>query len=128
MDGIKNTQQLAESWWAYFEYCFSHNPGASICEPFWSRVIIFFVLVGSIAVAVGAWKYLDYRRKYAAALRAQWEREQVDEAQIQEEVWRGDKAYQAELPEEEVLGRIRAGIEQRKREVGQSGATPTSPG
>jgi hypothetical protein len=128
MDGIKNAHELAESWWAYFDYCFSHNPGASICEPFWNRFIAVFVGVGLIAVAFGTWKYIEYRRNYAVALRAQWEREQIDEAQIQEEVWHGDKAYQAELPEGEVLQRIRAGIEQRKREVGSHGEAPTSSG
>jgi hypothetical protein len=50
-------------------------------------------------------------------VREEWLREQADEAGIKEATWDGDKAYQAELPDDEVLTRVRAGIEQRKREM-----------
>jgi hypothetical protein len=115
VDGIKSAQHLGESWWNFFDYCFNHNPTALICEPFWARFIGAFIATGVIAVLYGAWKYIDYRRKYAAALRAEWERGQVDEAAIREASWDGDKAYQSHLPDDEVLQRIRAAVEQRKQ-------------
>jgi hypothetical protein len=68
---------------------------------------------------------VDYRRKYAAAERAQWLREQADEVGIREAAWDGDKTYQAELPDDEVLTRIRAAVEQRKREI--AGAQANQP-
>lgn len=117
MDGFRNAQQLGESWWTFFDYCFNHNPTALICEPFWGKLIGSFIAVGAVTVLFGVWKYFDYRRKYAAAVRAEWEREQVDEAGIREAIWNGDKAYQSHLPDDEVLDRIRAALEQRKREA-----------
>jgi hypothetical protein len=120
MDGLKIAQQLGESWWSFFDYCFNHNPSALICEPFWAKFIGAFIASGVIAVLFGVWKYFDYRRKYAAALRAEWEREQCDEAAIKEATWDGDKAYQSHLADDEVLERIRAAIEERKRAVAAS--------
>jgi hypothetical protein len=117
VDGIRNAQHLGESWWTFFDYCFNHNPTALICGPFWGKVIGSFVAMGAIAVLFGAWKYIDYRRKYAAALRAEWEREQVDETGIREAIWDGDKAYQSHLPDDEVLERIRSALDQRKRDA-----------
>jgi hypothetical protein len=117
VDGIKSAQDLGESWWKFFDYCFNHNPTALICEPFWAKFIGVFIAAGAIAVLYGVWKYIDYRRKYTAALRAEWEREQVDEAAIKEASWDGDKAYQSHLTDDEVLERIRAAVEQRKRDA-----------
>lgn len=117
MDGFKNAQQLGESWWHFFDYCFNHNPTALICEPFWTKVICAFIAVGAIAVLYGAWRYIDYRRKYAQALRAEWEREQVDLAAIKEATWDGDKAYQSHLADQEVLERIRAAVARRKEDA-----------
>ncbi len=124
MDGIKSTQQFADSWWQFFDYCFNVNPASLICEPFWARFIGAFIFLGVVAVCVGCWKYVDYRRKYNAALRAQWLCEQVDESAIKEASWAGDKAYQAELSDEEVLARIREGVEQRKRDVATASPAP----
>ncbi|MPZ43826.1 MAG: hypothetical protein GEV05_10550 [Betaproteobacteria bacterium] len=117
MDGIKNAQHLGESWWNFFDYCFNHNPTALICEPFWAKLIGAFIAAGVITVLFGVWKYIDYRRKYAAAVRAEWERGQVDEVAIREASWDGDKAYQSHLPDDEVLERIRAAVEQRRRDA-----------
>jgi hypothetical protein len=117
VDGIKSAQHLGESWWHFFDYCFNHNPTALICEPFWTKLIGAFVAAGVVAVAFGVWKYIDYRRKYAAAVRAEWERSQVDEAAIREASWDGDKAYQSHLADDEVLDRIRSALDQRKREA-----------
>jgi hypothetical protein len=124
MDGLQRTTQLAESWWQSFYYCFSLNPASLICESFWAKAIGAFIAIGAVAVVAGIWKYIDYRRKYAAAVREEWLREQADEVGIKEATWDGDKAYQAELPDDEVLARVRAGIEQRKREMN----APTSAG
>ena len=117
VDGLKNAQHLGESWWNFFDYCFNHNPTALICEPFWAKFIGTFIASGVIAVLFGVWKYFDYRRKYAAALRAEWEREQVDESGMREATWDGDKAYQSHLSQDEVLKRIRAAVAQQKAEA-----------
>jgi hypothetical protein len=117
MDGIRNAQQLAEPWWQFLVYCFNENPGALVCSPFWGKVIGAFIAIGCIAVLAGCWAFVSYRRKYYAAMRAQWMRESIDEVGIKETTWDGDKAFQAELPDDEVLARVRAGIEARRKEV-----------
>jgi hypothetical protein len=117
LDEVRSAQQIGESWWNFFDYCFNYNPTAMICEPFWRNTIGAFIVIGGLAVLYGIWKYIDYRRKYAAAVRAQWEREQVDEAGIREATWDADKAYRSDLTDDEVLERIRSAIDQRKREA-----------
>ena len=120
MDGIKGVQQVSESWWQFFDFCFNVDPASTLCETFWTRTVAGFIVLGILTVLVGIWKYFNYLREYRAALRAQWEREQADEVGIQEASWHADKAYQAELPEDEVLARIREAVEARKREIGNS--------
>jgi len=117
MDAIKAINGLVDSWWKFFDYCFNYNPASLVCEPFWTKLIAGFILFGALCVLVGGWMYFSFRRKYAAALRAQAERERIDEEGIREAVWNGDKAYQAHLPDAEILSRIRASVEERKREA-----------
>ena len=118
MEAIEKVQKLAGSWWNFFDYCFNHDPGASLCQAFWGKTIVACIGLGAVLVAYGVWKYVAYRRQYAAAIRAQWLREQSDEVGIQEERWIADSAYQADIPEDELLARIRAGVAARQREVG----------
>jgi len=101
-------------WWQYFDYCFSHNPSAGICVPFWRWSIGTVVCIGVVVLIATAWKYYRYRRAYQAAVLAEWERSQVDEVGIKENMWDGDKAYQSHVPQEEVLARIRQAVEQKK--------------
>ena len=122
MDGFKNAQGLIDPWWTYFNYCFSDNPFSPVCESFWERIIFGFIALGVIAVLVGVLKFLSYRRKYAAALRAEAEREAIDEEGIRARIWNGDKAYQADLSSEEIELRMRQGIEQRRNDA--RSATP----
>ena len=122
MDLIKQAQMQISSWWQTFDYCFNHNPGALLCEAFWTRLIGVFVVLGGLCVVVGVWKYVRFRRAYAAAIRAQWLRDSVNEAGIRDNLWNGDKAYQTHLPHDEVLAQIRSAVEDRKRQ-----GTPASP-
>ena len=115
MDGLKNAQALIDPWWTYFNYCFSDNPFSPVCESFWERIIFGFIALGAIAVLVGVLKFFSYRRKYAAALRAEAEREGINDEGIRARIWNGDKAYQADLSNAEIELRIREGIEERKR-------------
>jgi len=128
MDPIKDTRRLADSWWQFFDYCFNINPAALICEPFWMKLIGAFIAAGVLAVLVGIWKYFSYRRKYAAAMRAQAEREHIDEIEIREASWNGDKAYQSHIPDKEVLAQIRTAVDERKRNVAASEPRQAEPG
>lgn len=120
MGNTKAAEAVLTSWWQYFDYCFNISPGALVCEGFWLNLIAGFVAVGGLAVAVAIWKYWSYRRKYAAALRAQWLREQADESEIREIVWKGDTPETTALSDAELAGRIRTAMEARKREDASS--------
>ena len=114
--GDVNPQDVARSWWQYFDYCFNLHPSAMVCEAFWSKWILALIGFGALGVAYGIWKFVDYRRKVNAAHIAEWMREQVDEVGIRETKWNADKAYQAELPDAEVLAKIQAAVEERRQQ------------
>lgn len=126
MEGVRNAEQMAKSWWQFFDYCFNYDPSALICQSFWAKVIWGFIILGCIGVLYGLWVFWDYRRKWQQARIAQWQRESVDEAGIKEIQWIADKAYQAEVPDDELLARIKAAVDARKLEVG-SGSRPDAP-
>ena len=112
-------QQIAGSSRNLFDYCFNHDPGGlPVPGPSGARRSSPCIGLGAGLVAYGVWKYVEYRRQYAAAIRAQWLREQADDVGIQEGRWIGDSAYQTDIPEDELLERIRAGVAARQREVG----------
>lgn len=116
MSGTKDAERLLTSWWQYFDYCFNVSPGAFVCESFWRNVIVGFVGLGVAAVLAGAWAYWSYRRKYAAAVREQWLRDQADESAIRELSWKGDTAAPLDMPDAELAARIRAAIDRRKQD------------
>jgi len=79
MDGIKNARALVDPWWTYLNYCFSQNPFSPVCESFWERIVLARIVLGVIAVLAGVMKFFSYRRKFEAALRAQAERDAIDD-------------------------------------------------
>ncbi len=126
--GTVDPQQLLQSWWQYFDYCFNFNPSASTCESFWGNVIGAFIGIGVLMVLIGAWKVWDYRRKARRAAIAEWERNSIDEAGIKEAMWRGEEMAEVDsTPDEDLVAKIRAGVEQRKREVASSPRPPAEP-
>ena len=72
-----------------------------------------FFEIGALVVLVIAWRVVSYRRKLAAALRAEQERAKVDHDAIADRRWDADKAYSTELSAEEVERRVREAVEQR---------------
>jgi hypothetical protein len=126
MTTTTDAEAMLTSWWQYFDYCFNVSPGALVCEGFWLNLIAAFVALGVLAVAAGVWKYLSYRRKFAAAIRAQWLREQADESEIREFAWKGDTPDAAALTEEQLAANIRAAMEERKREAAAESARRSS--
>lgn len=116
--------QSLRSWWQLFDYCFNHNPSAISCESFWANAIGAFIAFGVAMVSIGIWRAIDYRRKVTRAAIAEWERNSVDEAGIREVTWKGEAAGVTDAPDDELIEKIRAGVEQRKREVAASIVEP----
>jgi hypothetical protein len=69
--------------------------------------------IGTLLVLAIAWRVVSYRRKLAAAHRAEQERARVDHNAIAASRWDGDKAYSAELGTDEVERRVREAVAQR---------------
>lgn len=108
MDWIKPTQAFIERWWAYIDWCLKAEIHAPVCQPFWSWATGALLGIVILAVVWAVAKFISYRIKLAAALRAEEEREAVaDEDTMREHTWDGDKAYQTDLPAEEVERRIK---------------------
>lgn len=119
--------QALTSWWRFFDYCFNHNPSAMSCEAFWTYGIFGFIGVGVLLLIFTATKIVSDRRKLRAARIAEWERNSVDEAGIREAIWVGESATAPrDASDDQLLATIRAGIEQRKREMNRSAIDPMS--
>jgi hypothetical protein len=100
-------------WASYALACIEQPIQAPACRPFWTLALFAFFGIGALVVLVIAWRVVSYRRKLAAALRAEQERAKVDHDAIADRRWDADKAYSTELSAEEVERRVREAVEQR---------------
>jgi hypothetical protein len=100
-------------WATYASICIEQPIQAPTCRPFWTLSMFAFFGIGALVVLVIAWRIVSYRRKLAAALRAEQERAEVDHDAIAARRWDADKAYSTEFGAEEVERRIREAMEQR---------------
>jgi hypothetical protein len=100
-------------WVSYASACIEQPIQAPACRPFWTLAMFAFLGIGALVVLVITWRVLSYRRKLAAALRAEQKRAEVDHDAIAARRWDVDKAYSTELGAEEVERRVREAVEQR---------------
>ena len=105
---------VLQQWVTYVSSCMELPMQAPVCKPFWTWVMIGAFAFSGLIVLVIVWKIMSYRIKLAAALRAEEQRAHVDHEAIAAKRWDGDKAYSAELGDEEVERRIREAVEQRR--------------
>jgi hypothetical protein len=116
MEVVKAWLDLDYSQWAnYASVCIKLPILEPACRPFWTLAIsAFFFGIGALVVLVIARRIVSYRRKLAAALRAEQERTTIDYDAIAARRWDGDNATGAELGAEEVERRVREAVEQRR--------------
>ena len=110
----KGWLDVIQQWMTYVSYCAGQPLQAPACKPFWTWVMIALLSCGALTILVIAWKFVSYRLKLAAALRAGEERARVDHDAIAARRWDGDKAYRTELGGEEIEKRIREAVEERR--------------
>jgi hypothetical protein len=113
MDIAKAWLDYLLQWATYASVCIEQPIQAPACRPFWTLAMFAFFGIGALVVLVIAWRVLSYRRKLAAALRAEQARAEVDHDAIAARRWDVDKAYSTELGAEEVERRVREAVEQR---------------
>ena len=75
MESIKAIQVWSGSWWAYADWCLRADIQAPVCKPFWMWASIVLVVTGVLLLAWVAARIISYRRKLAAALKAEAERQ-----------------------------------------------------
>jgi hypothetical protein len=101
-------------WATYASVCIEQPIQAPACRPFWTLAMFAFFGIGALVVLVIAWRVVSYRRKLAAALRAEQERAKVNYDAIAARRWDGDNAISAEIGAGEVERRVREAVEQRR--------------
>jgi hypothetical protein len=101
-------------WATYASVCIEQPIQAPACRPFWTLAMFAFLGIGALVVLVIAWRVVSYRRKLAAALRAEQDRAKIDHDAIAARRWDADKAYNTELGAKEVERRVREAVEHRR--------------
>src|SRR5262252_10870478 len=103
MDWIRPTEAFIANLWAYIEWCVGHDILAPICQPFWAWTIGASLVIAVLVIAWMLLKFVSYRIKLAAALKAEAERAKVaDEETMRAHSWEGDNAFQTDLPSAEI--------------------------
>lgn len=100
-------------WVNYAWYCVEQPISAPACRQFWTLAMYAFFGIAAVTVVAIIWRIVSYRRKLAAALRAEQEREKIDYDAIAARSWNADKAYSTDLGAAEVERRIREAMELR---------------
>ena len=111
MEIVNSWLKVLQQWGAYVSYCFEQPIQTPICKPFWTWAMIGLSAFSALMALVIVWKVISYKRKLAAALRAQAERERIDEDAIEAKKWEGDKAYRTDVySPDEIDGRVRNAV------------------
>lgn len=67
-----------------------------LCRPFWQILAAFCAMIGTGLICTTAWRYIQYRRQWNAAMLAQQQRDAIaDEATMQQHRWIGDDNFSA---------------------------------
>lgn len=106
-----------DRWWAYLSFCADAHYSAHVCKPFWENIAMLSIGTAMLLIFWPVWKYIDYRFKYAAAIRAELERERWAEPEEMEKVrWVGNDPLPVseEKHDEALVEEIRAALLRRK--------------
>jgi hypothetical protein len=77
VDWAKALDAWTRQWWTYIDWCLAADMGAPVCRPFWTWVTIGCGAAGALGLAYALGKFVSYRIKLAAALKAEEERQRV---------------------------------------------------
>ena len=115
MKVLAEIESIIRQWIIYVSWCLDAPYSAPICRPFWMSVAIGSVAAGGIAIVWCAWKFIDYKLKYRAALRAEEARQRVaDEETMGAAKWKGDDIMIASAAGTNVEAQIKTAIARRK--------------
>lgn len=116
MEWFRPIGDIVRQWWIYITWCVEADIRAPICRPFWTWVSIASAVVGFLALAIIVVRFISFRIKLAAAMRAEEARNRVaDRETMQRYEWQGDN-NRDNATAEELARRIKAGLDQRKQQ------------
>lgn len=114
-----NTQllQMFDRWTDWMLMCSGLPMTAPACIPLWEWVMYGSATAGAMLVLWSLWRILDYRLKYAAAIRAQLERERVAEPEVMaQHRFKEAGDVTEEVTDPKLAEKIRAELERQKLE------------
>jgi len=109
--------QMFERWVDIVAMCTTLPISAPACRPFWENVMYLSAAIGLLLAGWAIWKFVDYRLKYAAALRAQAERERIaDPNTMKQHTWIEPADIAADVTDPHLAQKIREELEQRRQQ------------
>ena len=115
MEFFKWADGVISPWITYYVFCIDAVYTAPACRSFWNWIVIVSWGLAGVIVLWFLWKFIDYKLKYAAAIRAQLERERIAEHDIIESVrWVGNDPVLNGASDSDMAGEIRAALARRK--------------
>lgn len=106
---------MLERWIDITAMCTGLPMSAPACRPFWENVMYASAAIGLLLAAWAVWKFIDHRLKYAAALRAQAERDRVADAETMKQHTCVEPAdIAADVTDPHLARKIRQELEQRR--------------
>ncbi len=114
-DGKQMLQTLAEfSNW--LGTCMGLPLTTPACRPLWQWLMYVSAGVGAALLLWVIWRIIDYRLKYAAAIRAQIERERIAPPEIMEQVKFREADLTEDVTDPHLAAKIRAELERQRLE------------
>lgn len=108
---MPNTTQLTD----YLSLCIALPMSAPACRSFWEIVMYASAVTGLLLAGWFIWRLIDYRLKYAAALRAQQAREKAAEpAVMRQHTWTDPADIAADVTDPHLAKKIRQELEQQR--------------
>lgn len=108
---MPNNMQLID----YLSMCIGLPMSAPACHSLWETVMYASATIGLLLAGWFIWKLIDQKRKLAAALRAQQERERIaDAATMRQHTWTGPADIAADVTDPHLAKKIRQELEQQR--------------
>jgi len=116
---MPNTNELLQSldrWGQWLHMCIGMPMTAPVCRPMWEWVMYIGFAIAAITFLWVLWKYVDYKLKYAAAIRAQIERERIAEPEEMAHHFftEGADINESDVTDPHLAGKIRAELEKQR--------------
>jgi len=107
--------QMFERWIDFLSMCTTLPISAPACRPLWEPVMYTSATISLLPAGWFIWKLIEHRMKFAAALRAQQERERIADAiTMRDHTWTEPADIASDVTDPHLAKKIRAELEQQR--------------